>query len=217
MPEPSARLFLITPLVADADAFGPRLADACAGSNVASVLIRLSGADERALINLVKDLAPLAQDRGAAVLVAGPESVDLATVAIRGGADGVHLSQDLGLAMLRERLAGDRILGVGGLRTRHDAMTAAEAGVDYLMFGEPRPDGFVPAFDAVFERAAWWAEIFETPCVAFAPSLETVAALGSSGAEFVAVGDAVWDHPAGAAAAIRLAQEALASVRAVDA
>ena len=52
-------------------------------------------------------------------------------------------------------------------------MTLGEAGADYLMFGEPRPDGSLPALDEVVERAAWWAEIFETPCVAFAPTSRT--------------------------------------------
>ena len=103
---------------------------------------------------------------------------------------------------LRERLKGDRALGVGAIRTRDDAMTLGEAGADYLMFGEPRPDGSLPPLENVLERAAWWAEIFETPCVAFAPTLDGVPKLAATGAEFIALGDAVWDHAAGPAAAI---------------
>ncbi len=87
-------------------------------------------------------------------------------------------------------------------------MSLGEAGADYLLFGEPRPDGSLPALPAVLERAAWWAEIFETPCVAFAPSLDAVARLAATGAEFIALGDAVWAHEAGAAAAVRQALDA---------
>jgi thiamine-phosphate pyrophosphorylase len=90
-------------------------------------------------------------------------------------------------------------------------MTAGEGGVDYVMFGEPRPDGLLPPIAAVAERAAWWAEIFETPCVAYAPTLEALARLARTGAEFVALGDAVWDHPDGPAAAVRAALDALAA------
>ena len=36
-----------------------------------------------------------------------------------------------------EQLKPERIAGAGGLATRHDAMLAAEAGADYVMFGEP--------------------------------------------------------------------------------
>ena len=114
------------------------------------------------------------------MLVAATRRADLAAVAARGGADGVHVDPILDeVTMLRERLTGDRIIGVGGLRSQDDAMTVGEAGVDYLLFGEPRPDGFLPPLDAVLERAAWWAEIFETPCVAFAPSLEAVPRLAA--------------------------------------
>jgi thiamine-phosphate pyrophosphorylase len=113
--------------------------------------------------------------------------------------------------MLRERLKGERILGVGGLRSKDDAMSMGEAGVDYLLFGEPRAGGAPPPLEAVAERAGWWAEIFETPCVAFAPTLDAVPRLAATGAEFVALGEAVWAHPDGPAAAVRLALDALAA------
>src|SRR5689334_2742400 len=184
MSEPAARLYLVSPPIRHAQAFAPLLAAACAAGDVAAVLLRLEPADERTLINRVKALAPAAQQAGAAVLVEAPEADDLASVVARGGADGAHMAGDLSeLGPLRERLKGERILGAGGLRSKHDAMTAGEAGVDYVMFGEPRPDGSHPPFEAVANRAAWWAEIFETPCVACAPSLEAAALLAQTGAE----------------------------------
>jgi len=208
----ATQLYLITPVLDD-EAFAPQLAAACAAGGVAAVQLRLSPADERTLTKRVKALAPAAQEHGAAVLIAlDGEAVDLdlALVAARAGADGVHAaSGSAGVRALRERLKGERILGVGAIRSKHDAMAAGEEGVDYLLFGEPRRDGSLPAFESVAERAAWWAEIFETPCVAFAPSLDRVAALARTGAEFVALGDAVWTHEAGPAAAVRAAADAL--------
>jgi thiamine-phosphate pyrophosphorylase len=217
MPEPAARLYLVTPPIADADAFAPRLAEACQAGEIAAVLLRLEAADERTLVKRVKALVPAAQERGAAVLVSGPGDVDLAAVATRGGADGVHVGADPALVRTsRERLK-DRIVGVGGLRSKDDAMTAGEAGADYLLFGEPRPDGSLPPLDAVTERAAWWAEIFETPCVAFAPTLDAVARLAATGAEFVAMGDAVWRHGDGPAAAVAAAAAAVPATVRVEA
>jgi thiamine-phosphate pyrophosphorylase len=110
-----------------------------------------------------------------------------------------------GFRELRARMKGDRILGAGGIRTRDDAMSLGELGADYLMWGEPRADGSLPALDEVIERAAWWAEIFETPCVAHAPSLAAMSELMATGAEFVALADAVWSHPDGPAAAVAAA------------
>ncbi len=206
MADPITRLYLVSPLITEPDGFAPKLAEACAGGAVAAVLLRLAPADERTLVNHVKALAAAAQEKGAALIIASETDVDLSVVAARAGADGVHTSRGVGAAQaLRERLKGERILGAGNVRSRHEAMELGEAGVDYVMFGEPRPDGSLPSLDAVVEQAAWWAEIFETPCVAYAPSLAAVAALARTRAEFIALGDAVWDHGEGPAAGVAAA------------
>jgi thiamine-phosphate pyrophosphorylase len=211
MSHETARLYLISPVIADPELFAPRLAEACRAGGVAAVLLRLAAGDERTLVNQVKALAPVAQEAGAAVLVCAPGEVDLAAVAARGGADGVHLGGDVaGARDMRERLRDGRILGVGALRSKDDAMTAGEAGADYVMFGEPRPDGTLPPLEAVLERASWWAEIFATPCVAHAPTLEAVQEVAATGVEFVAVSDAVWATPGAEAAAVADALAALA-------
>ena len=210
MADTAARLYLITPVLEDAS-FASQLAEACATGAVAAVLLRLAPADERTLINQVKALGAAAQDHGAALIVTSDGKADLATVAARAGADGVHISGDPAqVRELRDRLKSERAIGVGHIRTKDDAMTLGEAGVDYLLFGEPRRDGSLPSLESVVERAAWWAEIFETPCVAYAPGIEAVEALAATNAEFVALGDAVWSHPDGPAAGIEAAARILA-------
>ncbi|MGP9820275.1 thiamine phosphate synthase [Salinarimonas sp. NSM] len=209
-------LYLVTPIVEDPAGFAPTLRAAMRDGTAAAVLLRLPLREERLLINHVKALAPIAQEAGAALVVAvegrgGAETmaIDLGRVATRGGADGAH-ARDLAEArFLRERLESDRVVGVGGLKTRHDAMTAGEIGVDYVLFGEPRADGSLPALETVLERAAWWAEIFEPPCVAFAPSLDAVPALARTGAEFVALGEAAFADTAGPADALARARAML--------
>jgi thiamine-phosphate pyrophosphorylase len=209
MADTAARLYLITPVLEDSS-FAPQLSEVCATGAVAAVLLRLASADERTLTNQVKALAPAAQEHGAAVIVTTEAKADLATIAARGGADGVHVAGDPALVReLRDRLKSERALGVGAIRTKDDAMTFGEAGVDYLLFGEPRPDGSLPSLESVVERASWWAEIFETPCAAYAPSLDAVEPLAATNAEFVALGDAIWSHPDGPAAAVKAAAEIL--------
>ncbi|MBX3538335.1 MAG: thiamine phosphate synthase [Chelatococcus sp.] len=212
MTKPFCRLYLVSPAVTAPEAFAPMLKAACAAGDIAAVLLRLDASDERAAINIVKELAPIAQDAGAALIVAASP-----VVAARGGADGAHL--DIRNADDPEDVLGDaisqlrpeRMLGVGGLKSRHAAMQAGEAEVDYVMFGEPRPDGSVPPASETLERAGWWASIFATPCVAYAETLGDVGPLAAVGVEFVALGDAVWTNPAGPAAAVT---EALASIAA---
>lgn len=142
------RLYLITPAIDDADAFADAFASACAAGDVAAVCLRLAAGEERLQVNRVKRLAPLAQQHGAAVLLAidPQDDTDWPLIATRGGADGLHvpfLGPDA-FADLRERLRDGRILGAGDLRARHDAMEAGEAGADYVLFGEPRDDGTMP-------------------------------------------------------------------------
>ncbi len=75
-------------------------------------------------------------------------------------------------------------------------MLAAEQGADYVMFGEPdAASGARPAFEAIEERVAWWAEVFECPCVAYAASLDEIAPLVAAGADFIALGDFLWRDP----------------------
>jgi thiamine-phosphate pyrophosphorylase len=188
---PLARLYLLTPPVDDPAAVAG-LADAMSGADVAAVLLRLPDADERSLINLVKKIAPAVQDRDAALLLAGRDDI-----VARSGADGAHLGNVDALKDAIARLKPKNIAGVGGLHTRHDAMTAGEAGADYVLFGDPDEAGNRASFDAIIDRVGWWAEVFEVPCVAYAARLEEIDALAAAGADFVAIGGAVFDDPRG--------------------
>ena len=123
-------------------------------------------------------------------------------IVARGGADGAHLAGIEEFLDALESLKPERIVGCGGLHTRHDAMLAAERGADYVLFGEPEADGGRPSFEAIVERVAWWAEVFEIPCVAYAANGDEVAPLVAAGADFVATGDFIWSDARGAAAAI---------------
>jgi len=199
-PRPQPRLYLVTPAIDDAAAFAPVLSEALAAGDVAAVLLRLAEADERTRINRAKQLGALVQNAGAAVLLDG--DVDLVA---RAGADGAHLRGIDAFTDALPRLKPDRIAGGGNLDSRHDAMIAAEAGADYLMFGDPdagvahseRPD-----LAATVERVAWWAEVFEAPCVAWVASIDEIAPLVAAGADFIALGDWIWREPQRTAAIV---------------
>lgn len=206
-----ARLVLVTPAPVAGDdwpgALGAKLEEALAAGRIDAVVLRLPERDDRSLVKLVKPLAPVVQEAGAALLLQ-----DAPALVARAGADGVHLTDPARLAEALEMLRPhERIVGTAGLRARHDAMEAAEAGVDYVMFGEPRPDASVPPSAAIVERVGWWAEVFQTPCVAFVHDLSDVQAMTETGCEFVALGDAVFGHAAGPGEAVRIALAAIAA------
>jgi len=194
---PRQRLYLITPQIDDAAAFVRELDHALSAGDIAAVLLRLADAGERALIERTKHIAAVVQRRDIALLVdSRPEIV------ARAAADGAHVSGAEKFAAALALLKPERIAGAGGLRSRHDAMLAGEAGADYVMFGEPDRQGRRPAFEDLQERLIWWAELFEIPCVAYAAGEDEVAPLSRTGADFIALGDWLWSAPAGATKAI---------------
>ncbi len=195
MPTAAPRLFLITPPIRDAAAFAPSLEAALAACEIACVLLRPGGADESENGSIIRALVPLVQRRGAAALIEGD-----AQFAISANADGCHLEgTEESLRTARAALHPGRIAGAGGLANRHAAMTAGETGVDYLMFGGPAG---AESHARIVEEVAWWAEIFTVPCVGYAHVLTDVGGLAEAGADFIALGDAVFEDPRGVAAAL---------------
>jgi len=194
------RLYVVTLRLADTAALARAIGDVIAAGDVAAVLVRLEPSDERTLINRVKAIADAVQRRDAALILDGyPEIV------ARASADGAHLTGVPALTAALDALKPERIAGAGGLRSRHDAMLAGEAGADYVMFGEPDRRGRRPPFDEVEEHLLWWAELLEIPCVGYAGHPDEVAALARTGADFVALGEWIWTEPQGVAAAVSAA------------
>ncbi len=203
MSDPSPGLYLVTPVLTEAESFLPVLREALANAEVASLLLRMGPLDGAAAARLVRDIVEPTQATGAALIVDGaPELV------LEAGADGAHV-EGVGAPLTDaiKRLSPRYIVGAGALATRDEAMTAGESGADYVLFGD---DAAPLDAGALLERVAWWAEIFFTPCVAFARSLEEVGPLVAAGADFVMLGDCVWSDPRGPAAAVADARRAIA-------
>ena len=120
-PRPVPRLYLATPAIDDPAPLEAMLAAALAAADVAAVLLRLSPSDPRTLVTRVKALAPVVQGAGAALLLDGHDDL-----VARGGADGAHLAGIRAMQAALPHLKPERIVGVGGLASRHDAMIAGE-------------------------------------------------------------------------------------------
>jgi thiamine-phosphate pyrophosphorylase len=192
------QLYIVTPPVNDTHRLAASLEALLDAGDVAALLLRSTADDEALMRRHVDTIAPLTSRRGTALMIeARPE------LAARTAADGAHVCDLSGLSAALKVLKPGRIVGAGGLRTRHDAMVAGEMGADYVMFGEPDATGCRPGVEAVFERVGWWAELFEPPCVGFAAGLDEVSRLVEAGADFVATGDLVWHDADGPAAGLR--------------
>ncbi len=203
MADPPTRLYLVTPPLASMADLPTGFSEVMKSGEVACLLLRLREMPERSAKEIVREVAGVVQDLGIALLV------EDARVAAHSGADGVHVS-DAGevFADALDSLKPERIVGIGGALSRDDAMRAGEAGADYLLFGMAEGAAAAETLEAV----AWWAEIFNVPCVGYAATLAEVEGLAVAGAEFVALGEAIWYDPRGAAEALAEAKATLRRV-----
>jgi thiamine-phosphate pyrophosphorylase len=175
----SADLFLIAPTDLPSDALSTALKATFAEREVAALLLPRGALAENAYKTLVKAIAPMAQEHGAAVLIEGePGWVRLL------GADGLHVTGDIKLVREAvEALKPNMIVGVGDVNTRDDAMDKGELEVDYILFGPL--SGAISA--QAREMARWWAETMEIPSVLSDPASD-YAAYNAEGCEFIGLG-----------------------------
>jgi thiamine-phosphate pyrophosphorylase len=153
-------LYLITPPLSSRNtaAFAGVFAEVLVAARFASALVRLAPSAGGEAKAIVAPLLRTAVAADCALLIEGD-----ARLVSRLGADGVHVAgAGDALAEAIESLKPDRIVGAGALRMRDDAMTAGEAGADYVMFGEPSGAAPAMALEPLTERVGWWSEIFET-------------------------------------------------------
>lgn len=208
-PQTNQRLYLMLPPLDEAGDWPQKLKSVLGVGDVACVLAPLTARDEGSAKKIVKALIDVTEPLGVALLIDAPSLV------MRAGADGAHMRvtadtlEKLVPDAIKTLKKEDRILGIGGLRAKHDAMIAGEYDIDYVSFGDPAPDGYVPPIEQIAERAGWWAEIFNVPCVAHAATLADVATLAKAGADFISLREAIWDDARGPAAALQDAQALL--------
>lgn len=125
---------------------------------------------------------------------------DDVALAVELEAEGTLVGKPDGIAVTREAVGSEAMVGVRAGLSRHAAMSAAEAGADFvaLSAGE-NAEGDM---DDLLDHVAWWSELFEVASVAFgAASPEEAASLAGAGADFLALGEPLW-RQTGAAAAV---------------
>jgi len=192
MPDPAApdrpQLYLVTPPAFEPDAFADRLARVLDGAEVACVRLALASQSEERLVRAADALREVAHARDVPLVI--ERHVALAE---RLGLDGVHLADGArGVRKARATLGADAIVGAFCGTSRHEGMTAGEAGADYVAFGPVGGAALGDGAVAARELFAWWSEMIELPAVAEgALTRERVADLAPV-ADFLALGEEIW-------------------------
>ncbi|GIT92223.1 thiamine phosphate synthase [Jannaschia pagri] len=194
------QLYLVTPPEVDAT-FPDRLARVLDAFPIACLRLDLATRDEDRLTRAADLCREVAHARDVPVVI-----TDHATLVEKVGLDGVHLTDPRPLRKLRADWGPDPIIGAFCGTSRHDGMTAGEAGADYVAFGPVGATALGTGERAELDLFKWWSEMIEVPVVA--EGALDVSTLGDlkEATDFVALGEEIWaDADPVAALAARVA------------
>ena len=202
---PSPRLFLITPPNIEIESFVELLDDTLSDSDVAILLLASDSIDRDSMNSNYKQIQQIAHRHNISALI--QNNLEFAN---ENDVDGIQIDE---LDVLKETLVKSKsfeIVGAAENKFKHDAMIKGEAEIDYMFFGNittPESEFSPPK---VVELSEWWAENFKIPGVALAgQNMESIREIATTGIEFIAVRNAIWNFPNGTKSAISIASDIL--------
>jgi thiamine-phosphate pyrophosphorylase len=189
--EDRPQITLVTPPALDLATFPDGLARLMDRVDIACLRLSLATRDEDVIARAADACREVAHARDVAVVI------DRHVMMVeRLGLDGVHLADGArSVRKVRKDLGRDAIIGAFCGVTRHEGMTAAEAGADYVSFGPIGATALGDGARADLDLFQWWSDMIEVPVVA--EGALTVALIEKFGpvADFLAIGDEIWGQP----------------------
>ena len=190
------QIYLITPADIELDRFPDRLAQVLDQAPVACIRLDLASRDQDHVSRAADTLREVAHARDVALVIS-----DHVHLAQRLGLDGVHLSDAArSVRDARKLLGPDAIVGSFCAATRHDGISAAEGGVDYIAFGPVGASTLGDGARASTDLFKWWSEMIEIPVVAEGALDAAHIATLAPFTDFFGIGDEIWrsDDPSAA-------------------
>jgi len=186
--EDRPQITLITPPAFELEVFPDQLARVLDAAEVACVRLALATKDEEMILRAGDACRLVAHERDVAIVIENH-----VLMVERLGLDGVHLTDGArSVRKVRKDLGADAIVGAFCGTSRHEGMSAGEAGADYAAFG-PLGDTKLGKGERVeFDLFEWWSQVIEVPSIAEgALTAELVAKFGPV-TDFFGVGEEIW-------------------------
>lgn len=194
------QITLITPPAVDLASFPDRLAKVMDAVEIACLRLSLAGKDEDMILRAADACRLVAHGRDVAIVIENH-----VLMVNRLGLDGVHLTDGARqVRYVRKELGSDAIVGAFCGITRHEGMSAGEAGADYVAFG---PIGATPLGNGEqveFDLFDWWSQVIEVPVIAEGALTADLVARFGPVTDFFGIGEEIWgaDDPAQALRAL---------------
>ncbi len=182
------QITLITPPLLDLDAFPAALARVMDGVEIACLRLSLATKDADDIGRAADACRVISHARDVALVIENH-----VLFVKRHGLDGIHLTDGArSVRALRKDLGADAIVGSFCGVTRHDGMSAGEAGADYVAFGPVGDGGLGLGAQAPHDLFAWWSEMIEVPVIAEGALTRDLVERFAPVTDFFAIGPEIW-------------------------
>lgn len=182
------QIYLVTPADPSGDAFTDDLARMLDAVEIACLRLRMASTVEDDIARVADRLRPIAHARDIPLVI----DTHLGLVD-RLGLDGVHLTDGArSVRKTRKALGVDAIVGAYCGASRHDGLSAGEAGADYIAFGPVGETVLGSGERVARDLLAWWSEVIELPVVVEGALDTDLVRDFAPVTDFFALGDEVW-------------------------
>lgn len=186
--EDRPQITLITPPALDLDVYPELLARVLDSIEIACLRLALATKDTDTLGRAADACREVAHARDVAIVIENH-----LLLAERHGLDGVHLTDGARtIRKARKDLGEDAIVGTHCGVTRHEGITAAEAGADYISFGPVGLTGLGDGTRAEADLFQWWSEMIEVPVIAEGGLTADLVAQFGPITDFFGIGEEIW-------------------------
>ena len=184
------QICLITPPTIVLSSFPDQLSRVLDRAEIACIRLALAGNDEDTIARGTDACREVAHAHDVAIVVSNH-----VLLAQRLGLDGVHLDDGArSVRAARKELGADAIIGSFCGASRHDGITAGEAGADYVAFGPVGNAALGNGTRAQKDLFQWWSEIIEVPVVAEGGMTADLVHELSPCIDFFGVGHEIWSQ-----------------------
>lgn len=182
------QITLITPPSLDLETFPATLARVMDGIEIACLRLTLATKDTDEIGRAADACRLVSHARDVAIVIENH-----VLFVERHGLDGIHLTDGArSVRALRKDLGPDAIVGSFCGITRHEGMTAGEAGADYVAFGSVGDAGLGLGTQVPRDLFEWWSEMIEVPVIAEGALTRDLVQSFAPVTDFFAIGAEIW-------------------------
>ena len=182
------KLYIISPAKFEIERFSEDLKPILDSIKISCFRLALSSQEENTIAKTADVIRNICHSRDVAIVIE-----DHFLFVQKHGLDGVHFSDGArNVRKARKELGKDAIVGAFCGNSKHNGITAGEAGADYISFGPMSNKTLKDGTTANPDLFMWWSKMIEIPVVSEGGLSKNVINNLKNATDFLAFGDEIW-------------------------